>query len=971
MNVFDKEIEDLCTICIKNAIDSAFNYQSTKNEPIPEDYINSFIRGNINIMFPNCDVPMKELLYNRIKHDVDTSIEETNRAGSCLEDKSTDHIEWLEEAKKDENIKWEHWQFYKKTLTSAGTIGSKILAEKINKETNVILSHLENPNRPGAWDTRGLVVGDVQAGKTSNYVGLIAKAIDAGYRVVIVLAGMTNDLRKQTQERIDDGLLGYRTDKKGNNGIFQRCKGKAIDTQTSCDPRGDYKSNKVYNNLRGKECVLFVVKKNASVLKNILLDLYKQIENEQTHLIEDLPLLLIDDEADNASPDTNAPNMDPLTNEPIDKADVDPTIINRYIRAILSCFEKSAYIGYTATPYANLFEYPNHGKDKIVDDKKLGKRIDIGEDLFPRSFIYRMDTPQNYVGIEKFFGTEEDGSDALPVAIKVDRKFPDDFEEIETGVKRKTRKIVLKKDPESLKYAIKCFILASVIKNIRGNKVIHNTMLVHIDRLTERQSEIHEWISDYLKQLKNLFLIENSKTQKQFFNNLKEIWMEEFDSKIDEINAKFISPSMIYHVEWADIENRIPSFVEKLTLKTVNGKTLDALNYRDHKEGLNVIAIGGDKLARGLTLEGLTISYFLRLAGTYDALTQMGRWFGYRDGYLDVCRVFTLAETYNNFQEIAIAVHDMYDQFDDLCKQPKRTPLDYGLRILTNPRSKILITSRNKSRSAIKHEISFSGSPVPTAYLPLDSKVNKDNFIVIDSFIRKLGAPSGIGSSLREKGQGHDYYWTNVPSNTVINGFLDSSFVLDKQNTWFSLSEISSFVKKMQFEYSEIQRWTIALINGSDTSMSPIKIGEYAIVLPSIRSLEPMVKDQGYYELNKRRITTGTDEAYDLTIEQYDIALKSTNVERHNKGKNPTNTPSPHSIRLNRDKETALLLIYPLRLKKEDGSLIDTIVPGFMISFPELGHREMDQSFWANIVYEKNGKTATEVLLANEDEHEL
>ena len=206
----------------------------------------------------------------------------------------------------------------------------------------------------------------------------------------------------------------------------------------------------------------------------------------------------------------------------------------------------------------------------------------------------------------------------------------------------------------------------------------------------------------------------------------------------------------------------------------------------------------------------------------------MGRWFGYRDGYLDVCRVFTLSETYNNFQEIAVAVQDLYDQFDDLCSQPLRTPLDYGLRILTNPKSKILVTSRNKSKGVVKHQISFSGSPVPTAYLPVDPKINEENLLILDSFVRQLGEPTGSGTSVRSKGTNDSYFWSDVPSDIITKFFLDSSYVLDKQNTWFSLSEISEFVKKMNNIYSEIVNWTVVVVSGGDKTVTKVKFGNYA-----------------------------------------------------------------------------------------------------------------------------------------------
>jgi hypothetical protein len=327
-----------------------------------------------------------------------------------------------------------------------------------------------------------------------------------------------------------------------------------------------------------------------------------------------------------------------------------------------------------------------------------------------------------------------------------------------------------------------------------------------------------------------------------------------------------------------------------------------------------------------------------------------------------------MAKTYNNFREIAAAVHDIYQQFDDLCKQDNRTPMDYGLRVLTDPRSKLLITARNKSKGAIKHAISFSGSPVPTAYLPTDSEVISRNFEIMKNFIGALNKQTGIASSVRSGGSGSDYYWRNVSSNVVIENFLKSSYVVDKLNTWFTLPEIASFVESMNTKHNEITDWTVVLVNGSDKSIEPVSFGEYGEykVYASERKLEPMEENQGFYELNRRRIASGSDEAFDLSSERYRAALIATNEERQKKNKGNTKTPNSHYIRLNRDSKSALLLLYPLHLKYDNESLIDGIVPGFMISFPELGYREMDMSFWANVVYSKNGETASQTVQANE-----
>ena len=964
-NVSEKEYTD----CLESLKDFILNYQIRKNQPLPGKQVEAQIKTHMQL-YINTDLDEESRidLFNLLKHEIDITIEETEKSGDCLEDKNQNHVKWLDDAIKDTSITWGHWNYYRSLILDEKNPSSKERFIRLDKETNDILGRIENPRREGSWDNRGLVVGDVQAGKTSNYIGLLAKAVDAGYKVIIVLAGSTNDLRKQTQERIDDGLLGYRSEKNGKNGTIIKTpvKGsKVIQPQTSSAPNGDYSKNQNFKNLEGEDCFLYVVKKNGSVLRNILSDLIKQ-KNEvgQNSIIKNIPLLMIDDEADNASPDTNAPVIDPLTKEKFDSEDYNPTCINRYIRAILSCFEKTSYIGYTATPYANIFELPNHGIGTEYEDKKLNQKIAIGEDLFPRNFIYKLYTPKNYIGIEKLFGTEEDGSDVLPVVKKVNEEFPDDFIEIENEKTHK-KKIDLVDDPDSLKYAINCFILSSVAKSLRRDaKPIHNTMLVHINRLTVKHAEISEWVSSYLDEIKGLFKTETKLKQAIFFNELRNIWEDEYVANFNEIKNR-TSSTTLKAEDWDELVPLIPTFIEKLQYKEVNGKTLDILDYDNHKEGLNVIAIGGDKLARGLTLQGLTVSYFLRKAGAYDTLAQMGRWFGYKDAYIDLCRIFMMTSTFNDFREIAYATQDLYQQFTDLTKQDGKTPMDFGLRILTDPRSKLLITAKNKSKNAIVHKTSFSGSPVPTAYLPKDEKINERNMNIFKEFLTSLGKETGRGSSIRNQNDAENsYFWEGVPTSKIIEGFLEKNYHVDGQNSWFTLSQIADYLKKTVEKYHQISEWTVVLVNGDEHSS--YRLGDNLIIRPSKRTLEPEVDEkQSYYELSRRRLPTGTNEAFDLTEEQYNLALKQTNENRLKKGKEVTNSPSPHYIRMNREKSKALLLIYALKLKKADGEPIDNIIPGFMISFPELGHREMDQTFWANIVYERNGKTADKVFAEN------
>lgn len=295
---------------------------------------------------------------------------------------NTDHEEWLAEERA--SIDWNIWNRYVKYLETKRNPMPPSAVKSIDESTDEVLKRLESPRRKGNWDRRGMVVGNVQSGKTANYTGLICKAVDAGYKVIIVLAGLNNDLRSQTQKRIDKDFLGRNTIKKKDHdqtstrigaGLIPGFTIPAINAVTSADAGGDYRK-KVHETVMitpGSDPVIAVVKKNVTPLKN-LYNWFSEIN--ESGRIANVPLLLIDDEADNASVDTKALKL--IDNADADAKEQDPTKINGYIRKILNCFEQSAYVGYTATPFANIFIYP-------IDPENAKK--EYGEDLFPRSFI--------------------------------------------------------------------------------------------------------------------------------------------------------------------------------------------------------------------------------------------------------------------------------------------------------------------------------------------------------------------------------------------------------------------------------------------------------------------------------------------------------------------------------------------------------------------------------------------------------
>ena len=893
-----------------------------------------------------------DTMLKEIRHQIDIDRAQTYSGGGILEDKQYDHEKWLESSAN--NIEWTHWHEYKKYMIQSGHNNQ---IKSLNEQTNRILDSIENPMRPGPWDVRGLVVGDVQAGKTSNYIGLMSKAVDAGYKILIVLAGTTNDLRKQTQERIDAGLLGYDTKKKFEHGTVKPAfKGNVISSLTDSNNNGDYTKGKFSTNVRiGNDCILYVIKKNVSILRNVFWDL-KNNSGYDNKI--DVPVLLIDDEADNASINGKQQPYDPITKKPISSKETDPAKTNLYIRAILSCFNRSAYIGYTATPYANIFGVPNLQEDKKFMNKE-GLTIDVGEDLFPRNFICYLPSPNNYYGPEQIFGLSG-SSDRLPIVVDTTKEFNDDFEVVyndDGEYKRDAAgriKYQLKSFPTSLEYAIDGFLISSAVKYMRHNKQKHNTLLIHIDRYTASHEIVKTWVDTYLQKIKDIFLTQRRNKKDEYYEKLKSIWESDFVVTHDKLE-KVVNDNDMAMFEWDEIWTVIPKYVKEVSCAIVNGtKAASVLKYEDYKEGYTVIAIGGDKLARGLTLEGLSTSYFLRSSRMYDSLTQMGRWFGYRDGYIDLCRIYASTAILDDFEEIAIANSDLKQQFDDLTRQTNRTPKDFGFRIRTAPDTSLLVTARNKSRNIKKTKISFSGHMVSSAYLPSDRSQNESNLELITSFVDSLG-PVSSKRALRyeDRDKGTSYCWENINIHKVIEDFFTDNLYVDSQNVNFNRSHFVEYIQALNSKHKEISNWTVALIGGS--SDKKYRINDEVEVNLAIRK----VKDKsGYIEVNQRRLLTGEDEAFDLSKEEYDNALKETNELRKAKNEPPTTTPSPISIRNNRNRNNALLLIYMIDAYEDGDTVFDYVIPGFGVSLPQTEHKDIQVEYWLNSVAIKNALEA-------------
>jgi Z1 domain len=843
-----------------------------------------------------------------------------------------DHQEWLEATRSA--IEWNFWSRYERYLEmDKGWAPSQV--RKLGDVTDFILSRFEKPTRPGRWDRRGMVVGQVQSGKTANYTGLICKAADAGYRLIIVLAGLHNSLRSQTQERLDREFLGFDTRSRlsfdqGNARIgVGAMKGPFLHAHslTSSDERGDFKkrvADQVWVQAGGGDPVLLVVKKNASVLRNLYswaTDVQKEIDPETgLHIVRGVPLLVIDDEADYASVNTKARPTDEH-GHPVD--DYDPSKINGWIRRLLRTFEKSAYLAYTATPFANIF---------IDEDEETES---FGEDLFPRSFIVSLRPPTNYTGVVRVFGLDADAAAGIEAdaGIPAIRTVADN----EAWLPDKHKKDWVPGDlPDSLIEATKAFLLATATRRARGQQG-HNSMLVHVTRFTAVQAHVQRSLSHHIELLSSRVRYGGTDSPASPWQSLRVLWERDF---IPTTKALMSRPDLATEVgrevEWEEVRKILPDVLDELQLRTMNGTSEDSLAYTESPQPLTVIAVGGDKLSRGLTLEGLTVSYYLRASKMYDTLMQMGRWFGYRPGYLDVCRLYTTAELASWYRDIAVANEELLREFDYMVALGK-TPKDYGLRVRAHPDG-LMITAAAKMRNGAYVDVTFSQTISESIYFDTDSATLKSNLEAAEQLVHDCGTPS-----LRSKPKS-TVLWPEVSPGVVL-AFLDSYRTPDNA-TKARPPALAEYIRIMAAaDPPELTSWTVALISveaGADFPLGGLNAGLVTRSAwdPSTRqSLDPdseenLVAGQDRYVI--KRLVSPEDEQLDLSEAQKKRALQATlgawQGDPSPRGKQAPTRAGGLQIRNVRSPRRGLLLLYPLQWRRWMTSGLPAV--GFAVSFP-------------------------------------
>lgn len=689
--------------------------------------------------------------------------------GSFVKEKN--HVSWYYSAKGKINPQF--WTRYSTYLYKDAGFNSDVI-NSIDVATDEMMDLLSNPNDTMAFQRRGLVIGDVQSGKTSTYLALMNKAADAGYHIIILLTGTIEKLRRQTQGRTDEGFVGLDSTafNKNKDNVFvgvgnidRSVSGWAVTSTTS-----DFNTataSKLSGQLSSiSDPVVFVLKKNKSVLEKLESWLRLFNRNPSTGTI-DSPLLLIDDEADNASVST--------------KPGEDPTTINKNIRKILKLFSKASYVGFTATPFANIFIDPDSTQEML------------GDDLFPRDFIYALEAPTNYIGAASIFPNEGKYHFMLHDNNDCDEYVP---------VKHK-KTHVPGEIPLSLREAIAAFVITNAIRDLRGQKTKHRSMMVNVSVFVDVQKKIADQLDSYVRELqreiRNYYMMDGVALQYSSFAFLKDV----YDSYYSDCEF-----------EWGQIQVALWEAIAPIVVRYVNGgNAAKNLNYDENEElGLRIIAVGGYSLSRGLTLEGLSHSYFYRNTKMYDTLMQMGRWFGYRPHYEDLCQIWINEDAVDWYSYISEASDELKREVRRM-QAEQRTPADFGLCVRSD-NATLLVTARNKMRTAQDYTmtVSLSGNIIETPFIHMNEQIQNNNLLITEQLIDSI-VDSGRKPIVNDStyALADKFQFLDVPQEFVLDYLR--TYQSHTANSNFHTSELVKLI--VAADDGSLDKWDIVIASGT------------------------------------------------------------------------------------------------------------------------------------------------------------
>ncbi len=642
--------------------------------------------------------------------------------------------------------------------------------QSINTASDKLVAWLESP-----WaakiQTRGLVVGYVQSGKTANFTAVIAKAADAGYRFFIVLSGTKKSLRQQTQLRLERELISLNSDL-----WFSPT------THRDFSPIGNvnfFLSDKKHDK------ILCVIKKNKSRLTHLT----NWLRGASPDLLRQCPFLIIDDEADEASVNT-APGQAYSSPDVVTR-----TRINQLVVELLKLLPKAAYIGYTATPFANVFIDPNSP-----------------DDLYPGDFIVSLPKPLGHFGTEQIFGRDkllDDETDEEYQGPDMVRVVP--VEEIPLLKPRTNDRAFVPEVTNSLAHALRYFWLACAARHYRGQDKEFSTMLIHTTQLIAVHNSTRQQIENY--RINILTGLQNQDLR--LLSELEARWNDE--------HFRVPSESFGYSsITFEQLRPYLLTAVQATLVVVDNSQSPFRLSYDDPPK--IQIAIGGNTLSRGLTLEGLVVSFFVRAASAYDTLLQMGRWFGYRPGYADLPRIWMTDELAGYFFDVATTEAEIRRDIEnyDLLGV---TPRQFGLKVRAHP--DLAITAPLKMQFAVPTEVSYSETRVQTILFEHQNYAwLKQNIEVTSTLITNL-----LSDQFSSQAHNGHILFRNIPVSHILK-FINT-YNFHKNSRTLSARLLGEYIKD-QNRHGVLNSWNIIIrgvIAKEKLEREPITLGGLQVPL--------------------------------------------------------------------------------------------------------------------------------------------
>lgn len=664
------------------------------------------------------------------------------------------------------------WVMYRDRLSKQWSSRS---INNLEQSAYEVLRYLTTTSEGGPH--KGLVVGNVQSGKTANMTALIAMAADNGFNVFIVLSGMIENLRKQNAKRIYNDLVA---DGSGDN-HWKYYENLSV--------RTGFQAGSIQLGSGSWEKHLIFSLKNSKRIRS-LLNWLRHDRNKQ----KKMKVLLIDDEADQASINTKDVNGN------------ERTVINSLITNIVNDNGYGAmnYVSYTATPFANVLN-------------------ESGEDtLYPKNFITLLKPGENYIGPKQIFGLGD------PKFERGMENIVNEISEEESGYIRQCQKDeVCFNAPKSMRKAVDWFLIALSAMRSQGYKK-PVSMMIHTDFKVQSHALVEQVVQNYLASLRESYK-ENSETflnkmHEEYDERRSELSKETFNSVMKdyygevqeypkwkcvkkELDKLFRLPrrDFAHHIEMSD-EGEF-NYTDGIHLCVDNSAAKDGdsnqvrLVYpsKERDKATAFIVIGGNTLSRGLTIEGLVSTYFLRRTSQADTLMQMGRWFGYRQNYELMPRIWMDKDALDNYEFLTEMNEDMRRKLMEYAEQGF-TPREVPLRIKQIPSYiNVKITADNKMQSAQATDFNFEGMNYQSTLFANNERVMKENLKHTKKLLESLGNFQEIRSHM---------VWKNVP-NEKVEDYLEKyqGVNLDKK-----ISSIPHILEWLEENGNKMEKWNVVLV---------------------------------------------------------------------------------------------------------------------------------------------------------------